>query len=134
MTLSERSSERGSATGLVLVLVAVLATLAVAGTAVGGLLVGQRRAAAAADLAALAAADALVSGASTFRGVPDGCGQAALVSSANDALLTSCEVDGHHVVVAVTVEVRLPFGATQSVPGRARAGPAGVRSSDGPGQ
>lgn len=134
MTLSERSWERGSATGLVLVLVAVLTTLAVAATVVGGLLVGQRRAAAAADLAALAAAEALVSRGATSRGVPDGCGQAALVSSANDALLTSCEVDGRDVLVAVTVEVRLPFGATRSVPGRARAGPAGVSSSDGPGR
>jgi secretion/DNA translocation related TadE-like protein len=133
MSSSERSSERGSATVLVLVLATVLTTLAIAATTVGGILVGHRRAAAAADLAALAAAEALVSGGVT-RGGPDGCGQAALVSGANDARLTACEVEGRDVVVAVTVDVRMPFGATRSVPGRARAGPAEVSSSGGPGR
>lgn len=132
MSSSERSSERGSATVLVLVLVAVLTTLAIAATTVGGILVGHRRAAAAADLAALAAAEALVPGAGISQGGPDGCAQAGLVSSANDARLTACEVDGRDVVVAVTVDVRMPFGATRSVPGRARAGPAEVSSSGGP--
>jgi secretion/DNA translocation related TadE-like protein len=130
-----RSVEDGSASVLGLVLVCVLATVAVVAVAVAGVFVGQRRAAAAADLAALAAAEVVGRGAATTSGEVDACGQASRVSDANDATLTVCLVEGSEVVVEVVVEVPNFFGATLRAPGRARAGPAGLplRGSGGPG-
>jgi secretion/DNA translocation related TadE-like protein len=120
-----RSSEDGSATVLGLALVCVLTAVALVSVAVAGVLVGQRRAAAAADLAALAAAEALARGGATSSGVVDACGQAARVSAANHATLSGCLVEGAEVVVEVSVEVRTFLGRTLSAPGRARAGPGG---------
>lgn len=126
----ERRDEAGSATVLVLVLVAVLTTIAVAGVAVGGLLVGHRRAAAAADLAALAAAEAHGrGGAATVMGGAAACEQAARLSEANGARLTGCQVEGSDVVVEVAVDVPSVLGGDWAVPGRARAGPAEGRAT-----
>ncbi len=125
-----RDQEAGGASVLVLVLVAVMTTLALAGVTVGGVLVGQRRAAVAADLAALAAAEALGPGAGpTVAGVA-ACEAAGKVSAANDARMTGCLVEGVEVLVEVAVEVHGGFGARWTVPGRARAGP--VRERPGP--
>jgi secretion/DNA translocation related TadE-like protein len=115
--------ERGSATVLGLVLAAVLVTVAVAGAAGAGLLVGHRRAGAAADLAALAGAAALQQAA--LAGDGDACGQVAAVSAANRAVVQECLVEGEEVQVRVEVEVRGPFGASWPVAARARAGPVG---------
>ncbi len=130
----ERREEAGSATVLVLVLVAVLTTIAVAGVAVGGLLVGHRRAAAAADLAALAAAETLGRGGGTSVGGAAVCEQAARLSEANGARLTGCQVEGRDVMVEVAVDVPSVLGGDWAVPGRARAGPAerGATRSVGP--
>lgn len=135
-----RRDERGGATMLVLVLVAVLACLAVAGVVVGGVLVGQRRAAAAADLAALAAAESLGLSGGTALGGATACEQAVRAGEANGARLTDCLVEGREVSVELTVEVPTVFGGTWSIPGRARAGPVGraargspVSGSAGPG-
>lgn len=119
-----RSEESGSASVLVLVLVAVVTTLALAGVTIGGVLVGQRRAAAAADLAALAGAEAVSNGAGPAVPGVAACQEADRVSTANDARLTGCLLDGLVVTVEVTVEVRAALGLGWSVPGRARAGPA----------
>lgn len=135
-----RRDERGGATMLVLVLVTVLACLAVAGVVVGGVLVGQRRAAAAADLAALAAAESLGLSGGTALGGATACEQAVRAGEANGARLTDCLVEGREVSVELTVEVPTVFGGTWSIPGRARAGPVGraargspVSGSAGPG-
>jgi secretion/DNA translocation related TadE-like protein len=120
---------------LVLVVVAVLSTVAVAGAAVGGLLVGHRRAAAAADLAALAAAEALGGGgAATAAGGATACEQAGRLSEANGARLTGCQVEGRDVTIEVAVDVPSVLGGAWAVPGRARAGPAegGATRSVGP--
>ncbi|HSJ21000.1 MAG TPA: Rv3654c family TadE-like protein [Nocardioidaceae bacterium] len=117
-----RSAEDGSATVLGVVLVCLLTTVALVSAVVAGVLVGQRRAAAAADLAALAAAEALGRGAATTSSGVDACGQASRVSHANAATMTGCLVEGSEVVVEVAVEVRSFFGAALTVPGRARAG------------
>jgi secretion/DNA translocation related TadE-like protein len=129
-----RSSEDGSATVLGLVLVCVLTTVALVSVTVAGVFVGQRRAAAAADLAALAAAEVLGRGAASTSGGVDACGQASRVSSANAATMTGCLVDGSEVVVEVAVEVPSFFGADLSTSGRARAGPGGptVTGTGGP--
>lgn len=121
---------------LVLVLVSVLATVAVAGAAVGGLLVGQRRAASAADLAALAAAEAIGPGGVTAVTGASACQEAGRVSNANRARLTGCLVEGDEVFVEVEVNVPGLGGAVWEVPGRARAGPspgAGPTAASGPG-
>jgi secretion/DNA translocation related TadE-like protein len=130
-----RSSEDGSATVLGLVLVCLLITVALVSAVAAGVLVGQRRAAAAADLAALAAAEVLGRGAGTTSGGVEACGQASRVSQSNAATMTGCLVEGSQVVVEVAVEVRSLFGAALAVPGRARAGPVDqpVTAPGGPG-
>ncbi|MFT4219693.1 MAG: helicase, partial [Microbacterium sp.] len=76
----------------------------------------SQRAAAAADAAALAAADTL-SGATAGAGA-DPCGAAAAVAEANGASLRSCALDE----LTATVRVAVPFAAL-SAEAAARAGP-----------
>ena len=108
-----RHPERGAATVLTVGVIAVL--VAVAGLAAGlGLVVTARhRAGAAADAAALAAADTAL-GATT--GVP--CERAATVAHAAGAAIVGCRQEG----VCASVEVRLPVLAFE-VRARALAGP-----------
>jgi secretion/DNA translocation related TadE-like protein len=129
--LPATSGEEGSATVHALVLVAVVTAVAVAGSMIGGLVVGQRRAASAADLAALAAAAALGPGAGTAVGGSAACQEAGRVGEANRARVTDCLVQGQEVVVEVEVDVPGLLGRTWQVLGRARAGPA--TGSGGPG-
>jgi secretion/DNA translocation related TadE-like protein len=96
------SCDSGSGTVLALGLVAVLASLVLVCAALGAAIVARHRAAAAADLAALAAADRSLGRAP---GVP--CAVAGEVTQANDARLTGCRVDGDGSVI-VRVRVRLP--------------------------
>lgn len=121
-----RRDDLGSATILVLVLVAALGTLAVAGVAAGGVLVGQRRAASAADLSALAGAEALGPGGGSAVAGTAACDAARRVSEANGARLVGCLGEGFEVVVEVAVDVPTLFGVRLTVPGRARAGPGPV--------
>lgn len=129
--LSPTQGERGSATVLMLVVVAALISLAVGAASVGGVLVAQRRAEAAADLAALAAADALAGHGWSAAGNAPACLVARAVSSANHGRLTGCLVQGRVVVVGVVVDVSSPFGGSWSVPGRARAGPGSSSPAGG---
>jgi secretion/DNA translocation related TadE-like protein len=96
-----------------------LAVLLLAMTAVvsvlGGLLVGSRKASAAADLAALAGAAALQRG-------EDPCRAATGTVRANQARIRSCQVRGQDVFVRATRDVAV-LGRTVRVPGSARAGP-----------
>jgi secretion/DNA translocation related TadE-like protein len=103
---------------LTVVLAGLLCVVALLGVAIGGLLVGHRRAAAAADLAALAGAGAQQQGRS-------GWGAARATAAANDARLTGCSVRGGTVTVEVVRDVRSAFGRTVRVSSRARAGPVG---------
>lgn len=119
MTLRSRAAEeRGSATVWVVALSGVLAAIGVAAVLVGVAVIGRHRAAAAADLAALAAAERAV------RGDPAACAVAEQVAGANGARLAACTVGGGAVVeVAVAVPVRLgPLGVLDAG-ARARAGP-----------
>lgn len=134
-----RQEESGSAAVLVLVLAAVVGACAVGGLVAGSVLVGSRRAAAAADLAALAAAGSLQGHALPAAGAP--CGRAGEVAEANSARLVGCEVRGEVVTVRVVVAVRPLRWLDVDLPGSARAGPAEVdygawgrsRSTAGPG-
>ena len=112
--------ERGAATVLVLAMAGVLLVVALAVALAEGLVVGHRRAQAAADLAALAGAGAAARG-------EDPCAAAGAVSVANGAALTACSTVGGDVTVEVRVAVAVPalVGGEAELTGRARAGPGG---------
>jgi secretion/DNA translocation related TadE-like protein len=100
---------------LVLVLVALLATVALVGAGVGAVVATHRRVAAAADLAALA-------GASAVGSARDPCAAATDVAAANGAVLSRCELDG--AVVSVVAHRGLPDAlGGHDLSARARAGP-----------
>lgn len=108
--------ERGSATVYAMIFIGLLTTVALVAAAVAALFVGQRRAAAAADLAALAGASALQRGGS-------GCDAAGGIAQANHARLVSCETAGDVLTVRVSVAVPTLFRSDFQVRARARAGP-----------
>ncbi|WP_181311983.1 Rv3654c family TadE-like protein [Nocardioides campestrisoli] len=114
--LRQPRDERGAATVLVVAMVGVLLTVAVGVAGVGGLLHAHRRAQGAADLAALAAAQALLTGAPP-------CPRAAEVASANGATLRSCRTEGEEVVLEVEVGASPLLPVVAELRGRARAGP-----------
>jgi len=105
--------DRGSGAVLALALVMAVVTIGLSGVTLAAALTARQRVIGAADLAALAAADA-ASGA--IPGQP--CAVAAEVASGNDARLTVCRSSG--LVVSVTV-----VGAFAGIPidARSRAGP-----------
>ncbi|WP_159623376.1 Rv3654c family TadE-like protein [Ruania rhizosphaerae] len=113
--------DRGSATVLVL---AVVATGLVALVLLGGLVhasLARGTAQAAADLAAIAAAR------DATRGAPDPCRIAAEVAERNGSDLTSCVVaDGALVDVRVDVPAEPLPGWSQAAAAEARAGPVGM--------
>lgn len=108
--------DRGSATVLGVVLVAVLAMAATLAASVGGVVADQRRVESAADLAALAAAGAAQAGGNA-------CFAAARSAHRNGARLASCAVDGEVITVRV-VRSRVVLGRTVELSSRARGGPA----------
>jgi secretion/DNA translocation related TadE-like protein len=101
---------------LVVPFVGVALVIALALVALGGLVVGQRRAASAADLAALAGASALQRG-------DGGCDAARRTADSNGARLVECGPSGEDLLVRVVVDVDLLRLRTVAVPARARAGP-----------
>ncbi len=110
-------SQRGSTTLLGVVLVAAVVLVSLAVSAAVAVVDVRHRAGAAADLAAVAAAEAWV------RGRP-ACVVADAVVTRNGGRLLGCRVDG--TAVAVSVEVRRSvLGSTWAVSGRrvAWAGP-----------
>lgn len=107
-------AERGAATVLVVAMAGLLMFVAAGLGAAGGLVTAQRRAQAAADLAALAGA--------THR--LDACAHAGDVAEANAAMLEGCRLDGDDVTVEVSVAgPRVPWRDVR-VTAQARAGPA----------
>ena len=104
----------GGATVLVVAMAGVLMFVMVGLAAVGGLVTAQRRAQAAADLAALAAAGALDA---------DACAEGLRVARANAAVLDDCELVGSEVRVVVSVPGPTMPGRQVRVSAEARAGP-----------
>ena len=92
--------ERGAGTALALAILAATVVLALATTTFGAALAARQRVVAAADSAALAAADTLV-------GIRPGypCANAAKVASANRVGLGDCRLDGLVVTVSVSATV-----------------------------
>lgn len=104
-----KAGDEGSGTLLVIVAVALVLAVGLATMVLGGALHARTRAAAAADLAALA-------GATSSLASPDhACQQAALVASANGARLTDCEIRG--VSVRVRAATAIPEALRRWVPG-----------------
>lgn len=114
------TGQRGAATALVAVLAGLVALLLALIAAWFGVVQAQKQAASAADLAALAAADAA-------RGLisAEPCSMAQQVMARNQAELVACDLEISGDIVRVTAAVPLP-GALQPLgPARAhaRAGP-----------
>lgn len=108
--------ERGMVTSMVVVLATTLVVLTVAALAGGRVLVAQRRAASAADLAALAGAVAVQQGEAA-------CDAVRRTVSRHGSRLQRCEVTGDHVRVTVIREVGLVAGRRVRVAAQAHAGP-----------
>lgn len=112
---ARRSGERGAATACAVGLVAVLVVASVLLTLVASVFVGRRQAEKAADLAALAGAQAHQAG-------DDGCAAARERAEQNGAKVTSCALEGADVLVEVEVRGHRLL-RDLAVPGKARAGP-----------
>ena len=112
--------ERGSATILVVGVVAVLMSLVVLGLQVGGAVLTRHRVAAAADLGALAAAGQLVAGADR------GCERARWVVERMSASMTACRISGWEAYVEVTARPPGWAALSGTANAHARAGPAEV--------
>lgn len=96
-------------------MMAVLLAITTGGVYVGSAVIARHRAQAAADLAALAAAQHLADGSA--------CSQASVVARSMRATVTRCAVEDLDVVVSVETSVpvgRIPVGPARAV---AKAGP-----------
>lgn len=118
-TSKNRRPEDGSGTVLALTIIAVLLVLTVVIAGLIGVVSANRRASAAADLSALAAADA-------YRGLTEGdpCAVAADLAERHGAHLESCMFPDRPETVEVTVAVPVagPMGMLGPARVRARAG------------
>ena len=112
------ADERGSATVVGACVVAALAGLVVLVVYVGAAVSARHQAQSAADLGALAAAQALALG-----GV-DPCGRAEVITRRMSAGVVSCTVDGSDVVLTVAVGVEVGVFGQRQARAVARAGPA----------
>lgn len=118
-TSKNQRPEEGSGTVLALTIIAALLVLTVVIAGLIGVVSANRRASAAADLSALAAADA-------YRGLTEGdpCAVAAELAERHGARLESCTFPDRPETVEVTVAVPVagPMGALGPARVRARAG------------
>ena len=112
----DRRGERGAATVLAIAFLGVLVLVAAALGVVGAMVHAHRVAQSAADLAALAGAEAVGDG-------DDPCTAAARIAGANGADLTACRVEVRDVRVEVTVAGPRWLGQTHDLVAEARAGP-----------
>jgi secretion/DNA translocation related TadE-like protein len=106
------TSERGAATFVMLGVLAVVISLAVAVMILGGYVVAVHRARTAADLAAL-------SGAAEFARGGEPCPVARRAAVENQAKLVSCDQVGDQLDFVITARVRVAIG--QTVPGLPRS-------------
>ena len=117
MSALRTRGERGLAAPAAVALAGLLVLLTGLSVSGGRLLLDPRRAAVAADLAALAAATAVQHG-------EDACSEAARVARLNHAALVGCSVRGEVVAVEVEVSARVLLGHQVVLRASARAGPA----------
>jgi secretion/DNA translocation related TadE-like protein len=112
-----RRDEHGSSTLFAVSCLAVLLVLGAALGVVAAMVHAHRVAQSAADLSALAAADAVGTG-------RDPCAVGAAIAAANQARVTSCRVGGREASVRVLVSGPGWLGQTGDLEAEARAGPA----------
>ncbi len=105
-------SERGAATFVMVGVLAVVISLAVAGLLLGGYVVAIHRARSGADLVALSGAAAFEQGAAA-------CPVARRTAADNRVELVSCDLVGDQLDFVVTARVRVVIG--QSIPGLPRS-------------
>jgi secretion/DNA translocation related TadE-like protein len=121
-----RSSENGSVTVIMLAVIAAVLMLTVSGLFLTSAVLASHRARAAADLAALAAAGALMRGEAPAAA----CILAAHVAAANHGRVQRCTAVGTEVVVSISVPMSMNgLAATRGLDvatARSRAGP-GIR-------
>jgi len=110
--------ERGSATVIMLGVIAAVLTLTVSGLLLSSAVLASHQARAAADLSALAAAGVLAQGAPS----PGACRSAGLVATANHGRLQRCVVVGMDVWISITVPAGMKGLGVATA--RSRAGPA----------
>jgi secretion/DNA translocation related TadE-like protein len=111
-------SESGVATIWGLAIMGILLLLAAFSAGVVSLVGARHQAEAAADLAAIAGAQAAVNGG-------DACRSARRIAVANGGELVACGVDDEVVEVRVEVDSPRLLGQVWTLIGRARAGPSG---------
>lgn len=114
---TSRSTDRGSASVLVLAVGVVLVVAGVFGAMIGAAHVANHRAQAAADLGALAGA------ARAIEGPAAACARAAELVTANGGRLTHCQLDGLDLTVTVAVNPATATGIGRAATATARAGP-----------
>lgn len=112
-------SERGAASLLAVALIGALLMLGMAAHLVIAAAAAHRTAQAAADLAALAGAQAWQEQGST----PAACAAASDVAGRNEAALITCSLQGDDLLTVVKVQGPRMFGHEFEIVGRARAGP-----------
>ena len=113
---SKTGNERGSAAILMCAVIALAIVLMAAVVSVGGAIVLAGRAEAAADAAALAAADTVALGPSRLA-----CAAASLVAEANGARLVDCHVEPRAVEVVVSLAGHGVTSLGRTVRARSRA-------------
>lgn len=111
-----RADEAGAATLIVLAVSGLVMFIGLALAGVASIVLTQRSAQAAADLAALAGASAVASGA-------DACSAAGVIAEANGAALATCELTGSVVTVGVRAGGPRLAGRRYDITAAARAGP-----------
>jgi secretion/DNA translocation related TadE-like protein len=112
-----RRSERGSGTLLTLFMGLLLATALAMATLWSAISIARHKLAAAADLTALSAAQALASGTS------DPCTTAHRIAATNRVDLAACQLAPDSVSVRVTTQLNLATIARPTLSATARAGP-----------
>lgn len=120
-TVRTGRDERGSAAPFAVGAIGLLLFLGAALGVVGAVFVAHRTAQSAADLAALAGANAL-------QVSEDACAAATTITERNGATLESCEIAGEDVTATVRVEGPRWLGQPGDPVAEARAGPTDSRS------
>jgi secretion/DNA translocation related TadE-like protein len=114
--MSRRRGERGAVTVLTVAMLGMLLLLTAALAVGEAMVVAHRRAQSAADLAALAGAQAI-------QQAQDPCGAASAVAAANDAVVTGCAVDAYDVTISAQVAGPRWLGSHADFDAEAKAGP-----------
>lgn len=110
-------TEHGSGTLLTFFLGLLLATAVAMATLWSAISIARHKLAAAADLTALSAAQALVSGS------PDPCATARRIAATHNVVLADCQLASDSALIRVTTQLHLAAIAHPTLSASARAGP-----------